>query len=150
MRSASESAANLHELWQIRNLGKTRYKLATGHVLLLNGKPIEFSPVTPGDTRRIVLSSERDLILDVRDLVKHTGAEISPVDIYVNKKLNIGFIVPVELTGDNNKKSTPIKLLTRKEFDSVLATRVAPFIWPEESHRKTSSPDEQLNPFFSA
>ena len=117
--------ANLQILLDSKQPG---YVLKTGYILQLKHGLMGFFPATVGDTKRIVVTTDAELIEEVWKTLPHRSSEIVSTNFYVNEDLGVGFPVLGSARYDN-EESKPQTLVTRKEFEALTTNDPFAFRW---------------------
>ncbi|MDB5260555.1 MAG: hypothetical protein JWN37_786 [Candidatus Nomurabacteria bacterium] len=77
-------------------------------------------------TRNVVLTPDLELITDVWKLMTLRKARVSSMHFFLNHELSIAYPAVNEL---ERSESIPNQILTREEFNAVLAADPKPFEW---------------------
>ena len=119
---------NLNELLQRPE--KKDFGITVVYFLELSHGLMGFFPaVFTADTKRVVLTSDLLLLKAVWETLTPRRSQIGQAYFCLNPVLSIGYEVRGDSGGDEQKRSKPQQILTREEFDRLIAEVGEPFQW---------------------
>jgi hypothetical protein len=107
---------------------KKGYEIKTVYFVELKHNLWGFFPAIVKSDERVVVTTDQDLLQKVWKTLSPRSSKMNSNLYYVNEELGVGF--PILGTSDSEqKRSTPDKLLTTQEFESMIAADPHPFEW---------------------
>ena len=129
MKTTKEGYENLQ---QLLDGGLHGYRLETGYYIQtrLDFGLTGFFPAIFGGSKKIVVTTDHDLILDVWGTLTPRKSQVANVNLYVNSETGVAFPV-FGYTRALNEKSTPHELLSREKFEKLIAGGKSSFQWTD-------------------
>lgn len=108
-------------LQELLDSGETGYVLKEAHFLQLKHGLMGFFPALVGDTKRIVISTDRSVVEEAWKKLPPRRSELVTANFYVNDSLNVAFPM-LGTSRYDNERSKPLQLLEREEFERLAAS----------------------------